>query len=143
MKDSGEVNISTASLSTVNHSQQSTPKQKCTPCWSILLVGPAFLLVVSGRVVVVIEKVITGAGMEHCCTIEGVPFNYLGMFVLFCGVVAVLLIALAFQIHDLLLRRDFERKYGVKVSASTRTAPNYGGSDYSPTLHGYDHHDGD
>lgn len=91
----------------------------------------------------IVEKVFTGAGMEHCCTIEGVPFNYLGIFVLLCGVAAVLLIALAFQVRDWLLRRDFERKYGVKVPASTAESPSYSGSSYGPSLHGYDHHDGD
>ncbi len=127
----------------MNQPQQSAPKTKCTPCWGFLLLGLAFILVVSGRVVVVVEKVLTGAGMEHCCTIEGVPFNYLGIFALLCGVLAVLLLALAFQFRDWLLRRDFERKYGVKVPASTGKSPSYSGSDYGPSLHGYEHHDGD
>lgn len=97
----------------------------------------------SGRVVVVIEKVLTGAGIEYCCTIAGVPFNYLGLFVLLCGVASVLLLALAFHVRDWLLRRVFERKYGGKVPASTNKSPSYSGSDYGPSLHGYDHHEGD
>lgn len=91
----------------------------------------------------IVGKVLTGAGMEHCCTIEGVPFNYLGIFVLLCGAVSALLLILALQVRDWLLRHDFERRYGVKVALSTEKSASYSGSDHGPSLHGYEHHDDD
>lgn len=81
--------------------------------------------------------------MEHCCSVEGVPFNYLGVFILLCGVATVVLLAVALQIRDWLLRRDFERKYGVKVPLEASGPPASSGPDYGPSLHGVECHDGD
>lgn len=120
---------------------RSALKPRCAPCVATLLVGLVLLVVLFGRVATVIDKVFGGAGMEHCCTIEGVPFNYLAVFVMLCGVAAALLFALVFHIRDWLLRRDFERKYGVKVPASSGEAVSSSGPDYGPSLHGYRHHD--
>lgn len=47
--------------------QPSAPKQKCTPCLAVLLVGLVVLVVVFGWVVMVVEKVFGGAGVEHYC----------------------------------------------------------------------------
>ena len=127
----------------MSHPHSTAPKPKCTPCLGFLLVGLALLVVAFGWVVKVVEKVFSGAGMEHCCTIEGVPFSYFAAFVLLCGIAAVFLLGLVLQVRDWLLRRDFERKYGVKVPASAGEAARYSGPDYGPSLHGYDHHDGD
>jgi hypothetical protein len=128
----------------MSHLDLSSPKPRCTSCAAFLLLGFVLLVVLSGRVALVVEKVISGAGMEHCCSIEGVPFNYLAIFSLLCGVAVALLIASGLQLHNWLVRRDFERKFGVKVPAMTRDKSSVnGGSDYSPSMHGYDHHDGD
>jgi hypothetical protein len=128
----------------MNHPQHTTaPKPKCTPCLVTLAVGVVLLVVLSGRVATVIEKVFSGAGLEHCCTIEGVPFNYLGLFVLLCGIAAALIFALGLHVRDWLLRRDFERKYGVKLPAQTSEPARSGGPDYGPSMHGYQHHDDD
>lgn len=91
----------------------------------------------------VIRKVFDGAGMEHCCTIEGVPFNYLAVFVLLCGLVVALLFAVVLQVHDWRVRRDFERKYGVKVPASDGASERLSGSDSGSSLHGVEYSDGD
>jgi hypothetical protein len=108
-----------------------------------LLVGLLFLVVASGWVVIIVQKVFGGAGMEYCCSIEGVPFNYLAVFVLLCGVAAALLFAVVLQVRDWRIRQDFERKYGVKVPASDRGSSRYSGSDSSPSLHGVESGDGD
>jgi hypothetical protein len=118
-------------------------KTRCAPCLGVLLVGLLLLAVASGRVVLVVQKVFGGAGMERCCAIEGVPFNYLAVFVLLCGVAAALLLAFVLQLRDWRVRRDFERKYRVKVPASDRSPLNFGGSDSGPSLHGVDCGDGD
>lgn len=127
----------------MSDSKPTARKPKCSPCLITALGGMVLLAVVSARVATVVEKVFSGAGMEHCCTIEGVPFNYLAVFVLLCGVVAVLLFALVLQVREWRVRRDFERKYGVKVPASSRETAAYGDSTGGHSLHGYEHHDGD
>jgi hypothetical protein len=123
--------------------QPAAPNPKCTPCLAFLLVGLVVLVVAFGWVVMVVQKVFGGAGMEHCCTIEGVPFNYLAVFVFLCGLAVALMLALSLQVRDWLLRRDFERKYGVKVPASTGEPASFSGADYGPSLHGVDYHDGE
>lgn len=127
----------------MSHSESAPPKPKCTPCLGALLVGLMLLVVASGWVVIVVQKVFGGAGMEYCCSIEGVPFNYLAVFVLLSGTAAALLLALVLQVRDWRIRRDFERKYGVKVPASERGSSRFSGSDSGPSLHGVESGDGD
>jgi uncharacterized membrane protein len=121
--------------------QPPAPKLRCAPCLALLLLGVVVLLVASTRIALVTQKVFSGAGMEHCCSIEGVPFNYLGVFVMLCGLAAGFLVAAALYVRDWLLRREFERKYGVKVPASIGERARSGGSDGGPSLHGVDAHD--
>jgi hypothetical protein len=119
------------------------PKPKCWPCLGALLLALVVLALAFGWVAKVAQKVFSGAGMEHCCSIEGVPFNYLGVFVLLCGVATVVVLAAVFRVRDWLLRRDFERKYGVKAPASAEHSPPFGGSDSGPSFHGIDYSDDD
>lgn len=133
---------SNSKLGTMSHPRSAAPKPKCAPCLATLFIGLVLLVVLFGRVATVVEKVFSGAGMEHCCTIEGVPFNYLAIFVLLCGAAAALFFALALHVRDWMLRRDFERKYGVKLPASTGEPVRSNGPDFGPSMHGYDH-DGD
>ena len=123
--------------------QSAAAKPRCAPCLAILLVGVVLAVALYGRVETVVKKVFSGAGMEHCCTIEGVPFNFVAVFVLLCGVAAALLIAFFLQVRDWQLRRDFERKYGVKLPSSSRKPASSTDASYGPSLHGYEHHDGD
>lgn len=127
----------------MSHPHSTAPKPKCAPCLATLAVGLVLLVVLFGHVATVVEKVFSGATKEHCCTIEGVPFNYLGIFILLCGVAAALVFAVVLYVRDWLLRRDFERKYGVKLPASTNEPVRSGGSDFGPSMHGYQHHDDD
>lgn len=119
------------------------PKPRCTPCLATLLVGLFVLIVAFGWGLMVIQKVFGGAGMEHCCTIEGVPFNYLAVFVFMCGLAAALLFAAVLQVRDWRVRRDFYRKYGVKVPASDGGSAHFSGSESGPSLHGVEYGDGD
>ena len=64
----------------MSNPHSTAPKPKCTPCLGFLLVGLVLLVVAFGWVVKVVEKVFSGAGMEHCCTIEGEPFSFLPEF---------------------------------------------------------------
>lgn len=123
--------------------QSAAPKPRCAPCLLILLVGVVLVVALYGRLETVVKKVFSGAGMKHCCTIEGVPFNFMAVFVLLCGVAAALLFAFFLQVRDWQLRRDFERKYGVKLPSSSRKSASSSDPDYGPSLHGYEHHDGD
>ncbi len=128
----------------MSRSDPSSPRPRCTSCLAFLFLGLVLLVVLAGRVALVVEKVFSGAGMEHCCSIEGVPFNYHAMFSLLCGAALALLIVAGFQVHDWLARRDFERKYGAKIPpASGGKSSAAGGPDFSPSMHGYKHHDDD
>ena len=119
-------------------SSSAPPKSRCTPCLAVLLGGVVILGVAFDWLVLVVQKVFSGAAMEHCCTIEGVPFNFLAVFVLLCGIAAAILFAVALQLRDWRIRRDFERKYGVKVPASHGSSSSFSGSDSGPSLHGVD-----
>ena len=118
-------------------------KVYCSPCLAILLVGVILLLVAVDWVAKVIRKVFGGAGMEYCCTIEGVPFNYLAVFLLICGMAIVLFLAAALQFHDWRVRREIYRKYGVKVPASNRSQDRFSSSESGSSLHGVDCGDSD
>ncbi|MDP1981675.1 MAG: hypothetical protein Q8K23_03965 [Sulfuritalea sp.] len=118
-------------------------KPKCMPCLATLVVGLLLLAIAFGGVSLVVQKVFTGAGLEYCCAIEGVRFNYIAVFVLICGAAVALLFAVVLQVRDWQVRRDFERKYGVKVPASTATPGNFSGADSGPSLHGVEYGDGD
>ena len=123
--------------------ESTPPKTRCTPCLVVLLVGLLLLVVASGWVVLVVQKVFGGAGMEYCCSIEGVPFNYLAVFVLLCGVAATLLFAVGLHVREWRIRWDFERKYGVKVPASDRGASSFSSADSGPSFHGVESGDSD
>lgn len=127
----------------MSNPETSARKPNCTPCLAFVLVGLVVLVFAFGWVVMVVQRVFAGAGMEHCCTIEGVPFNYLAVFVLLCGLAVALLLALSQQVRDWLLRRDFESKYGVKVPASSGEPTSFTALDDGPSLHGVDFHNGD
>ena len=127
----------------MSRSESAPPKTRCAPCLGMLMVGLLLLVVASVWMAMVVQKVFGGAGMEYCCSIEGVPFNYLAVFVLLCGVAAALLFAVVLQVREWRIRRDFERKYGVKAPASDRGSSSSSSSDSGPSLHGVESGDGD
>lgn len=126
----------------MSHLKSTLPKMKCTPLLVALVTGLLLLVVMYSHVERIVTKVVSGAGMEHCCSIEGVVFNYTGVFLLLCGALAVLVLSLVFWVRDWLLRTDFERKYGVKLPASRRGTAQVDGPDF-PSMHGYQHRDDD
>lgn len=127
----------------MNESRPVPRKDGCKPCL-VLLLG---LLVLAAAgfswVVMVVQKVLSGAGMEYCCSVEGVAFNYLAVFVSLCGVLFALLFVGVLRVRDWLLRRDFERRYGVKVPKSRPDSAGCGGSGSGRSLQGVDAGDGD
>lgn len=110
----------------MNDSRPLPRKDRCKPCLVLLLGFVVLLAAGFGWVVMVVQKVLSGAGAEHCCYVEGVAFSYLAVFVLLCGVAGLLLFVAARWVRDWLERRDFERKYGVRVAASRADAPGCG-----------------
>lgn len=119
------------------------PKLKCTLSLVALVIGLILSVVLYSHAERIVTKVVSGAGMEHCCSIEGVAFNYMGVFVLLCGVFAVLVLSVVFSVREWLLRRDFERKYGVKLPTSRRESIQVDGPDFGHSMHGYQHRDDD
>lgn len=116
-------------------------KPKCIPCPIFLVVGLLLMVVAYGWISTVVQKVFTGTGLDHCCTIEGVRFNYIAAFALLCGIVLALFIAGVLQFRDWRMRRDFERRFGVRLPASrsTGTADSTSGGSF----HGAEYGDGD
>ena len=109
----------------------------------MLAVGLLSVLVAFGWISLVAHKVFTGAGLEYCCAIEGVRFNYMTVFVLLCGIAVALLFAAIVQIRDWRIRRDFEQKYGVKISPSAVRPASSGAANRGPSFHGVGYGDGD
>ena len=118
-------------------------KKKCMPCPLMLAVGLLSVLVAFGWISLVAHKVFTGAGLEYCCAIEGMRFNYMTVFVLVCGIAVALLFAAIVQIRDWRIRRDFEQKYGVKISPAAVRPVSPGDANTGPSFHGVGYGDGD
>ena len=109
----------------------------------MLVGGLVFYLIAFAWVSRVVRKVFNGAGLEYCCAIEGVRFNYISVFVLLCAVAVALLFAAIVQVRDWRVRRDFERKYGVKISPASDRSTSSSDSNAGPSFHGAGYGDGD
>lgn len=107
------------------------PWIQCIPCPVILIAGLLALVFMFGWVWLVTSKVFSGASLEHCCTIGGVAFNYIGAFVFLCGMVAALVVAGSIQVRDWLRWRREEQRYGVKSSELERSVQGAGQSRHS------------
>lgn len=113
------------------------------PCLVILTVGLLLLVVMFGWVSTVVQKVFSGAGLDHCCAIAGVRFNYIGVFVLLIAVVVLLLVSFLLLVRDWLIRRGFERKYGVKVISSVDRSSSISNTNSGSSIHGTEDGGGD
>lgn len=111
-------------------------KPKCLPCRVTLIVGLIFLPVLFGKVSTTVHKVLSGAGMDYCCAIAGVGFNYAGVLALLCGILVALAVLAVPQVREWRLHRDFERKYGIKIPASHSEPGRIAGSNSGPSFHG-------
>lgn len=90
-------------------------RPKCTwMCAGIILFGLAGLAATARILLVAVDKVMSGRGLETYRTFWLVEFNYIGVLVLFGAVVAVLLAGGAFWLHEWWQWRSLERKYGGK-----------------------------
>jgi hypothetical protein len=119
--------------------------RSCAPCWYLTLIALVVVLglaMASGRVTVTFQNVLSGGGMDHCCTFIGVPFNNAAFLVLMGGAAAGLLVAIGIDLRERRLRRQFEHRYGVKLEAEKRST---GSSDSAtgPSFQGYPDHGGD
>lgn len=118
-------------------------RNKCMPC-SIMLVGIlVFCLIAFTWALQVFDKVFKGAGLEYCCAISGVRFNYISVFVFLSAAAIALLAAAIVQLRGWLIRRDFERKYRVKISSTPDRLPSASGPNTPPSFHGVGYGDGD
>ena len=102
----------------------------------MLVGGLVFFLIAFAWVSKVVLKVFNGAGLEYCCAIEGVRFNYISAFVLLCAVAVALLFATIVHVRDWRIRRDFEHKYGVKTFSSSDRSTSSSDSNAGPSFHG-------
>lgn len=132
-------------LGTPMRDQDAVPelKPKCLPCPIALVIGVLLMILAYGWVSTVVQKVFSGAGLDHCCTIEGARFNYISVFVLLCGMVLALLVAATLQLRDWRMRRDFERRYRVRVPPDRSRSTNSSDSTSSGSFHGAEYGDGD
>ena len=109
----------------------------------MLVGGLVFYLIAFAWVSRVVHKVFNDAGLEYCCAIEGVRFNYISVFVLLCAVAVALLFAAIVQVRDWRIRLDFERKYGVKIPPSSTRPASSNDSNSGSSFHGGGYGDGD
>lgn len=88
-------------------------RPRCTwLCAGILLLGLAGVAGTARILLVAIEKVMSGRGLETYRTVWLVEFNYIGVLVLLGAVVAALLVGGALWLHEWWQWRSLERKYG-------------------------------
>lgn len=127
----------------IDLNRELSPKPKCVPCPIIVGVGLLSMLIMYGWVSAIVQKVFNGAGLEHCCTIEGVRFNYVSVLVLLCAIAVALIVAAILQARDWFIRRDFERRYGVKLHPLTSRPTDSSGSSSTSSFHGAEYGDGD
>lgn len=69
----------------------------------------------------IVTKVFSGSGLEHCCNIGGVSFNFMGAFVLLCGAAIALIVAGILQVRDWLAWRELKDRYGIVRVSARRT----------------------
>ena len=81
-------------------------------CAGIALLGLAGIAGTARILLVAIEKVMSGRGLETYRTVWLVEFNYIGVLVLFAAVVVALAAGGALWLHDWWQWRSLERKYG-------------------------------
>lgn len=90
-------------------------RPKCTwMCAGILLFGLAGVAGTARILLVALEKVMSGRGLETYHTVWLVEFNYIGVLVLFGAVVAALLVGGALWLHEWWQWRSLERKYSAR-----------------------------
>lgn len=119
------------------------PKPRCMPCAFALVGCFVAVLLAFGWISVVIQKIFSGAGLDYCCAIEGVRFNYIAAFVLLCGLAIGILFVVSLNVRDYLARRDFERKYGVRLTASRDRLRGGDDGGQPSSFHGSEPGDGD
>lgn len=118
-------------------------KLQCMPCLVILTVGLLLLVVTFGWVSTVVQKVYSGAGLEYCCAIEGVRFNYIGVFVLLSAVAITLLASFLLLIRDWLIRRGFDKGDRPVAPTSADRYSSISDTNSGKSFHGAENGDGD
>jgi len=88
-------------------------RRQCTwMCAGIALLGLAGIAGTARILLVAIDKVMSGRGLETYRTVWFVEFNYIGVLVLFAAVVVALLLAGGMWLYDWWQWRSLEKKYG-------------------------------
>ena len=77
-----------------------------------LITGVAGIGVISR----IVNKVLTGHGLDYYTSMEGFEFNYIGALIVIIVMVLFLLIAPLIHYLDPIIReeKDFKKKYGIK-----------------------------
>lgn len=91
----------------------------------------------------VVQKVFSGAGLEYCCSIDGVEFNNIAAFVLLCGIAVGLLVVGILQMRHRLIVRNFEARYGVRLNPSQSRSTNVSSVSPQSSFSGAERIDGD
>ncbi len=116
-------------------------RHRCSPCSIVLVLGIIALAIGYGWVSHVVREVWRGAGLDYCCAIQGVRFNYVAVFVLLCGIAITLAIAAVLQFREWRSRREVKERYGIELSR--HTGPSTRSRSAGPDIDGLDHADGD
>lgn len=88
-------------------------RRQCTwMCAGIALLGLAGIAGTARILLVAIEKVMSGRGLETYRTVWLVEFNYIGVLVLFGAMVVALAVGGALWFYDWWQWRSLARKYG-------------------------------
>jgi hypothetical protein len=98
---------------THNHvTKQTDNSKRCWLCAGIFVAGVAGFVGVAHLLLVTIDKVASGNGLETYRTVWFVEFNYIGLLILFAFGFFALLVAGGMWAYEWWQWRDLERKYG-------------------------------
>jgi hypothetical protein len=82
--------------------------------FGFIIMGVAAFAGLGALITRAIQKVISGHGLDSYRTVWLVEFNYVGLLVMFGGVIVVLLIGGGFKLHEYFQLRALEKKYGIR-----------------------------
>ena len=110
---------------------------RCIPCPVILVLGVLALIAGFGWIWHVVTNVFSGHALEHCCAIGGVDFDFVGAFMLLCGISVALSVAAVLQVRDWLQWRDLKNRYRI-VRAARDSSGRAGDSREAPPFDSHD-----
>lgn len=93
--------------------KETKQKKKCRVCTATLIVMVLWLLGGLGFFLRVLDKVVSGHGLDYYTTFWGVQFNYVGALMVFIFGAVLLAISPVIYWYSTMEERSFKKKYNI------------------------------